>query len=144
MAMGTIPTNDPDFLKSREKPEEGLTMVTAMARYMPYINAERREIFNDEWAEHQAFLGFTRLEDVRKVAEQQSELNSLKVRISEQQDKDEALVPSLILNPQSIPQSIHSLQINPDQPEHNEHQSIPSPFSTEHSQSQSNSPPLLS
>ncbi len=126
-------------------------MVTAMARYMSHINADRRETFKEEWAEHQAFLEFTRLEGIRKMTEQQSELDSLKVRISEQQGKNEALVPSLILNPQSILQSIPSLQINPDQPEHNEHQSNLSSFSQsssppllpEHSQSQSSSPPLL-
>jgi hypothetical protein len=143
MAMGTIPMTDPDFLKWKEEQEKGLSMVNAMARYMPHINAERRETFEEEWSEHKAFLEFTRLEGARKMAEQQNELDSLKVRISEQQDKNEALVSSLILNPQSIPQSIPSLQINPDQSEHNEHQSIPSPFSPEHSQSQSSSPPLL-
>jgi hypothetical protein len=143
MAMGTIPLTDPDFLRWKEMQEEGLTMVTAMARYMPHINAYRRETFEEEWAEHQAFLEFNRLESIRKTTEQQSELDSLKVRISEQQGKNEALVPSLILNHQIIPQSIPSLQINPDQPEHTEHQSNPSPFSPEHSQSQSNSPPPL-
>jgi hypothetical protein len=106
MAMGTIPVTDPGFLKWKETEEVGLSMMAAMARYMPHINADRRETFDEKWAEHQAFLEFTRLEGVRKMAEQQNELDSLKVRISEQQDKNEALVPSLILNPLSIPQSI--------------------------------------
>ncbi len=118
MAMGTIPMTDPDFLKWKEKQEEGLSMVNAMTRYMPHINAERRETFDEEWSEHKAFLEFTRLEGNRKMAEQQSELDSLKARIVEQQAKDETLAPSLILNPQSTPQGIPSLQINPDQPEH--------------------------
>jgi hypothetical protein len=60
MAMGTIPVTDPVFLKWKETQEKGLSMVTAMARYMPHINAHRRETFEEELAEHQAFLEFNR------------------------------------------------------------------------------------
>ena len=81
MAMGTIPVTDPGFLKWKETQEEGLAMVTAMARYMPHINAQRRETFEEELAEHQAFLEFNRLEGVRKMAEQQNELDRSKARI---------------------------------------------------------------
>jgi hypothetical protein len=104
MAMGTIPVIDPDFLKWKETQEVGLWMMAAMARYMPHINADRRETFDEEWTEHQAFLEFTRLEGIRKMAAQQSELDSLKARIAEQQTKNEALAQTLILTPEITPQ----------------------------------------
>jgi len=142
-AMGTVPATDPDFLKWKATQEEGLTTVSAMARYMPHFNAQRREKFEEELAEHQAFLEFNRLEGLRIIAEQQNEMNKLKARIAEQHDGNEVLVPNLVMEPRILPQSIPSLQINPDRPEHTEHQSIPSPHSPEHSQPQSNSPPLF-
>jgi hypothetical protein len=142
LAMGTIPVTDPGFLKWKETQEEGLTMVTAMARYMPHFNAQRRETFEEELAEHQAFLEFNRLEGVRNMAEQQNEMDRLKARISEHDDWNDALAPNLVLDPRIVPQSIPSLRINPDQPEHTQPQSIPSPHSPEHSQPQIYSPPI--
>jgi hypothetical protein len=79
---------------------------------MPHINAENRETFEMELAEHQTYLEFARLEGIRKMAEQK-EMDNLKSRIAEQQIENEALGQSLILNPQNTPQSILSLQIIP-------------------------------
>jgi hypothetical protein len=76
-----------------------------MARYMPHINAENRETFQEEWEEHQTYLEFARLEGVRKMAKQQKEMDSLKTRIAEQQTEDEALGESLILTPQYTPRA---------------------------------------
>jgi hypothetical protein len=105
-----------------------------MTRYMPHLNKENRENFDIEWAEHQNYLEFTRLEGIRKMAEQQSELmDNLKARIAEQQTKDEALAESLILTPGNTPQSILSLQIIHSLPEHSQSQSSPSISLTEHS-----------
>jgi hypothetical protein len=50
---------------------------------MPHINAENRETFEIEWAEHQTYLELTRLEGVRKMAEQQKEMDNLKARIAD-------------------------------------------------------------
>jgi hypothetical protein len=94
LAMGTVPATDPDFLKWKETQEEGLTTVTAMARYMPHFNAQRRETFEEELAEHQAFLEFNRLEGLRMIAEQQNEMDRLKTRILEQHDGNEVSVPN--------------------------------------------------
>ena len=90
---------------------------------MPHINAKNRETFEMEWAEHQTYLEFARLEGIRKMAEQQKEMGNLRARIAEQQTKDEALAQSLILTLENTPQSIP----NPTAAPSHLSQNIPAP-----------------